>query len=361
MAKINIVIADTDELYLNHLTNYLIEHINKFEVFAFTSKESLVRYITDGTNKIDIIAFTEDLMHDAIQNANVPSKILLSDGSYTELSDYDCVNKYQKAEKFVNDILLIYAEKTGHVEVVSMGDKDTKILGFFSPVGGAGKTSLALGTACALAQSGKRVFYLNAEKINSTTDVLNASTSGSLSDLYLSLKTKGANVGLRIVANKYTDSNGVTYINPAESSLEINELTSDDFVRLIKEFEKLGDFDVVIIDFESEFDKEKAKILTAVDRVFMPYTAEYSSVAKMKLFYKELGMYDEYKELLEKIYPVLNKANAQSGAYLQSSGITGVFETKASIAISPIFAEMKNLIHSGASAIQIFAGIMNYI
>lgn len=361
MAKINIVIADSDELYLNHLTNYLIEHINKFDVYSFTSKESFIRYISDPTNKVDIIAFTEELMHEAIINAGAPAKILLSDGSYTSLTEFDHVNKYQKAEKFVNDILLIYAEQTGHVEAVSTGDKDTEIIGFFSPVGGAGKTALALGTACALAQTGKRVFYLNAEKINSTADVLNEANSGSLSDLYLSLKTKGANAGLRIVANKYTDANNITYINPAESSLEINELTGDEFIRLIKEFESLGDFDVVILDFETEFNHEKAKILSAVDKIFMPYTADCSSVAKMKLFYKELGMYDEYRPLLEKIYPVLNKMNAQSNAYLQSAGITGVFETKASIALSPVFTEFKTLMHSGNSAVQIFSGIINNI
>lgn len=196
MAKINIVIADSDELYLNHLTNYLIEHMNTFEVYSFTTKESLIKYVGDKSNKIDIIAFTEDLMDGTISVASAPVKILLSDGSFTEL-EFESVNKFQKAEKFINDILMIYAEKTGRVEAVSTGDKETKIVGFFSPVGGCGKTTLALATAYALASQGKRVFYLNAEKLNSTHNVLNEGNNGSLSDLYLTVKTKGANIGLR--------------------------------------------------------------------------------------------------------------------------------------------------------------------
>ena len=361
MAKINIVIADSDELYLNHLANYLVEHVNTFEVFSFTTKDSLIKFVGDKSNKIDIIAFTEDLMDGTISVANVPAKILLSDGSFTELTDFESVNKYQKAEKFINDILLIYAEKTGHIEAVSLGDKDTKVIGFFSPVGGSGKTTLALGTAYALASQGKRVFYLNAEKINSTTEVLNEAASGNLSDLYLSVKTKGANVGLKIMANKYTDSNNISYINPSESSLEINELTTDEFGKLMKEFENLGDFDVVIVDFDAELNKDKVKLLESVDRVFTPFTPESLSIAKMKLYIKELGMYDELKNLLEKTYPVLNKVSAQSNVYIQNSGITNVVDIKANVQLSPIFADMKNMMHSGNAAIQALGGVINNI
>jgi len=361
MAKINIVIADSDELYLNHLTNYLIEHMNTFEVCSFTSKDSLIKYVGDKSNKIDIIAFTEDLMDGTISVANVPAKILLSDGSFTEL-EFESVNKFQKAEKFINDILMIYAEKTGRVEAVSTGDKDTKIVGFFSPVGGAGKTTLAVATAYALASQGKRVFYLNAEKINSTYNVLNEGNSGSLSDLYLTVKTKGANIGLRIIANKFTDVNtNISYINPSESSLEINELTLEEFEKLIKEFEQLREFDVVIVDFDSEFNKDKIEILNCMDRIIVPFTSENLSLAKTGLFIKELGMYDELKEIAEKSVFVLNKSNAQSIPALQSSGALGNCEVRANIAITPVFADLKNLLHSGNMVLQVMAKVIETI
>lgn len=361
MAKINIVIADSDELYLNHLTNYLIEHLNKFEVCSFTTKESLIKYVGDKSNKIDIIAFTEDLMDGTITLASAPAKILLSDGSFSDL-EFESVNKYQKAEKFIADILMIYAEKTGRVEAVSTGDKDTKIIGFFSPVGGSGKTSLSLATAYALASQGKRVFYLNAEKLNSTYSVLNEATEGNLSDLYLTLKTKGANVGLRIIANKFTDPNtSISYINPAESSLEINELNAKEFTNLIKEFEQLGEFDVVIIDFDSEFNKDKIAILNCVDRIFVPFTSKNLSLAKIGLYIKELGMYDELKDIYDKSIFVLNQSDSQSISALSNSGALGNCEVRANIPITPVFADLKNLLHSGNMVLQVMAKIIEAI
>lgn len=361
MAKINIVIADSDELYLNHLTNYMIEHMHDFEVCSFTTKESLINYVGDKSNKIDVIAFTEDMMDGTISVANAPAKILLSDGSFSEL-EFESVNKFQKAEKFINDILLIYAEKTGRVEAVSKGDKETKIVGFFSPVGGCGKTTLALATAYALARQGKRVFYLNAEKLNSTYNVLNEATAGSLSDLYLTVKTKGANIGLKIIANKYTNVNtGISYINPAESSLEINELSLDEFKKLLKEFEKLGEFDVVVVDYDSEFNKDKIELLNCMDRIIVPFTSDNLSLAKTGLFIKELKMYDELNEISDKSVFVLNKSNTQSVFALQSSNALGNCEVKANISIIPVFADLKNLLNSGDMVVQVMDKVIETI
>lgn len=362
MAKINIVIADSDELYLNHLTNYLIEHMNTFEVYSFTSKESMIKFISDRSNKIDIIAFTEDLEDGTISVSNIPAKILLSDGTFTDLEGYKSVNKYQKAEKFINDILLIYADITGRVEAVSTGDKDTKIIGFFSPVGGSGKTTLSLGLAYALARQGKNVFYLNAERINSTAGVLNAAGQGSMSDVYLAAKTKGANLALRIIANKYTEvSTGLSYINPAESSLEINELTEQEFKNLMHEFESLGEFNVVIVDFDSEFNKEKIEMLASVDKIFVPFTTEGTSLSKMELFIKELRMYDDLIDIYNKINPVLNKSNSSSNNALAASGVPALCEIKANVSLSPVFADIKNLSHSGDMVVQVLAKIIENI
>lgn len=361
MAKINIVIADSDELFLNHLTNYLIEHMNMFDVYSFTSKESLIKFVTDPSNKIDVIAFTEDMLDESINTASAHAKILLSDGSFSDVN-FESVNKFQKAEKFINDILMIYAEKTGRVEAVSTGDKATKVIGFFSPVGGCGKTTLSLATAYALASQGLRVFYLNAEKLNSSYYVLNEAPEGSLSDLYLTVKTKGANVGLRIIANKFTDINtNISYINPAESSLEINELTVVEFVKLLKEFENLGEFDVVIVDFDSEFNKDKIEILKALDKVIIPFTSDSLSLVKMGLYVKEIGMYDDLREIMNKSAFVLNKSNPQSIQALQASGAFEGHDVGANIAITPVFADLNNLLHSGNLVQQIMAKVIELI
>ena len=362
MAKINIVIADSDELFLKHLVNYLMEHMSNLDVCSFTTKESMIQFISERSNKIDVIAFTEDLMDGTITVAKIPAKIVMGDGSFSNLDDFESVNKYQKTEKFINDILMIYAEKTGHVEAVAAGDKETKLLGFFSPIGGSGKTTLALSLAYALGQQGKRVFYLNAERINSTVEILNQAPSGSLSDLYLTAKTKGANIGLRIIANKYTDAeSNISYINPSESSLEINELTLDEFKKMLTAFETIGEFDYVIVDFDSEFSREKITMLSAMDRVYVTFTTEQTAISKMKLFVKELGLYDELQELSGKIFAVMNKSDQRSAHAVQNSGLTEICNIRGNIPLSPVLADTNTLLHGGMPIVQMMAGLFSDI
>ena len=298
MAKINIVIADSDELYLNHLSEYLIEKSGQFDVYSFTAKQSLAGFLSAKNAKIDILAFSEDMDCAEIAAADIPAKVLLSDGAFTQSGTYDCVNKYQKADKFISEILMIFAEKSGRVDAVARGNKKTKMIGFYSPVGGSGKTTFALAAASALGAAGKRVFYLNAERINSVGSILCKGDKGSMSDVYLAVKTKNASVPLSIVAAKHDDPQlRFSYVNPAESTLEINELTAAEFRKLLSAFEELGEFDVVVVDFDSELTKGKISYLQIMDQIIMPFTSEARSLEKMVQFWTELRRYEDLSEL----------------------------------------------------------------
>lgn len=351
MAKINIVIGDTDELYLNSIVNYIVEHNNNFDVLSFTVKESMLKYIENRANKIDIIAISDDMTDEKILQSKIPAKILLSDGSYFEDDNYDTVSKYQKAEAFLNQILMIYAEKTGRADVVIDGGKSTAVVGFYSPVGGCGKTTLAIASAVMLAGRGKRVFYLNMEKINSAVGIINGTQVGTMSDVYLAKKTRGANVGLRIIANKQVlPILGFNYINPAESSLEINELSAEEIVSLIRDFKQLGEFDYVFVDFDGELSNEKIIELGVCDKIVAPFSPEQTAVSKMMSFAKELSMHEELADLENKIMLVFNKVTpGRQIPQIQEHDVAAI------VPISPIMSDIR----SGLSSPEHFSSILN--
>lgn len=358
MAKINIVMGDTDELYLNSIVNYVIEHTNTFEVQSFTIKESLLRYIGNKANKVDIIAVSEDMADESILKSSIPAKVLLSDGfSHSDIDGYDIVNKYQKAEGFINQILMIYAEKTGRMDAVVTGNKSTVVVGFYSPVGGSGKTTLSLAASAALAKKGKRVIYLNFEKISSTAGLLERVPAGSMSDVYLTKKTKGANVGLKImtVKQQYPIA-GFNCINPSESSLELNELSPDEIAGLIKDFDSLGEFDYVIIDFDGEFSNEKITELAACDKIIAPFVPEQTSVAKMSAFLNEISIHEELAELRNKLAVIVNKF-LPNGPTAQPMD----FEASAAVAMSPIFADIRSVVSSPDAVAASLEGLVSLL
>ena len=362
MAKMSIVIADSDELFINHLTNYMIERVSTFEVFSFTSKDSLANFIKEGRVKIDILVFAEEFLDEQIKSATIGVKVLLSDGSFSSITDYKSVNKYQKTEKFINDILIIYSEETGHLEAIAHGNKETQTIAFYSPVGGSGKTTLAIASAYAWASRGKRVFYLNAETINSTADVFSNTGTGGMSDVYLSAKTKGANIGLKVMVNKNTDTyTNISYVGPSESSLEINELSNAEFEKMIKEIEGLGEFDIIVVDFDSELNKDKMKLLNVMDRIVVPFSADSRSLCKMGVFLQEINRYDLLQAIEKKLCYVLNKSNGQSGQIVAADPRFSGLDIKANIAYAAVFTDVKTMIHSAQSVVPALERITDMI
>ena len=354
MAKINVIIADTDAIYLNHLSNYLMQHMDAISVFTFTAKENLEKFLNENTKKIDVIAVTEDLLDETVIHSEISVKILLTDGTLSDYEEIEAVNKYQRAGNFVSDILTIYAEKTGHIEAVISGDKKTEIIGVYSPVGGSGKTTVSAALSAALAAGGKKVFYLNAEKINSTANIFNHADNGNMSDVYLAAISKGDNIGLKIVSNKYVDPEwGISYINPSESSLEINEVSTEKFLTLMNEFEKLGEFDYVIIDFDSEFSKYKAEVLKKCDKIVMPVVDGVLQTGKINLFVKELGMYEELGEILRKSIIVHNRKETNGGNVV----IDGC-EPTAAIPMSPILNNITEIPYAISKVMDIMSEVI---
>ena len=336
MSRINIVLADIDEMYLNKFAGYLNEQNPTVSVSTFSQKSSFERYLMSPSERIDAVVMSPEFIDSTVRNAPVPAKLIFSDGSIADDPDYPRVDKYQRFGKLMNDILMICAEKTGHAEIVSKGDKDTKLIAFYSPVGGAGKTTLSLAAAESLAGLGKRVFHFGAESFLSDAPASHGAKS-TLSDLFLALKSQGSNIELSILSARVTDEvTGVSRFAPADSSLEINDVTAEEFMRLFDGYEKLGEFDYCIVDLDSGMNERTLSILSRMDRIIMPITADPISLAKLNCLESEAKKYDELGQVFERTEPVLNKVMRQN------TGVKG-HQIKAEVLYSPLLSSPDNI------------------
>lgn len=349
MAKINVVLTDTDELYLNRLTNYLIQNADSFNISSFTSKEILNEFLANKANKVDILIIPEQFINESIESIDIPAKIILSEGSSNrKIEGFEYINKYQKADKFVSDILLIFAEKTGRIGAITKGDKNTKIIGLYSPVGGSGKTTIALALSALCASLGLTVLYLNFERINSATAFFAEAPSGNMSDIFLALKTKGANLGLKIISNRYADPvSKIHYINSPESAMEYNELSEKEVANLLREIDTLAEYNIVFVDMQSSFDTYTLNLLLGCDQIVVPFSQDALSLAKMNAFLNETRFHENLSNLVSKSHLVANKVVANGAETIQASQIVQHKAVAAYIPYSPILADIKNLSYAG--------------
>mgnify|MGYP004704744927 FL=1 len=249
--KKRMVLADLDSEYLNHIAGYFMEHAPQLEQNLFTKSEKLRTYLERG-EAADILVISEDMLDAVPSNLGEKTTKILLSSTMEPKEGYAVVKKYQKTQNLLNDILLKYAEKSGSAEAIR-GKSNTRMIAFYSPAGGSGKTALSLGLASSMAAEGKKVFYLNLEAIDSVSEIL-PHTSGSLSDLILAVRSKGMDAGLKVAAYVGMEPEGrFFYISGLDSAAEYRELKGEDIQRLLKSIRDLAEYDEVIIDLSSGF------------------------------------------------------------------------------------------------------------
>ncbi len=314
--KINLVIADRDEMYLNRFAGYIQEKGGGITVYAFSSMPSFEKHLALGENT-DIILFSASMLCDSVRNS--PSvKLLMAEDDRVSDMGFDCVNKYQKAESFLSTVLLYYAEKSGHSEAVIKGNKNSIVAGFYSPIGGSGKTNLALAVTAGAGRRGRKSLYLSFERISSVGELLRHESQRDISDVFLALKSKEGNAGLKLMEAKYTDTvSSVTYVNPSRSALEINEVTNDELCRFIQEVDAMGEFDIICADFDSSLNIDKINILRCCDVIVVPFTEDYAGEAKLRCLLGELELQgEELEDIGKKLIFVKSKSTQQGCSFL---------------------------------------------
>lgn len=361
MIKKKLILADSDERYLKELSYYFMENIPQFEVLVFTKKEKLHQFL-EQDGKADVLV-VDEVFADARMKELTPdmTRIVLST-SMSPADGFEAVKKYQRMESLSKSILLKYAQDSNTLETVK-GNSDTRITVFYSPSGGTGKTTLALALAVTSTKMGLRTLYLNLEEIDSVKDVL-GKTAGSLSDLFLALKTKGMNVGIKLKGCAEAEPTaGFYYISGVDSISEFEEIDDEDMGKFLKTIRELAEYDLVVIDLDSGFTDKARRLLKEADTIMVPFVADEGNISKMARFLNESRLHDAYDPLFEKMRIIINKTGAYgSGMEAMPDDIRGQISCCASIKLSSEFVKKRNILSADSRIIQeinpIFQAVM---
>ena len=306
MIKKKVILADSDELYLQNLSNYLMEKAPQLELITFTRADKLIHFL-EAESPVNMLVIDEAMLTPQILKLEMSITRIVLSTSMDQVEGFSVVKKYQKSESLLNEILLKYAEDTGGIEAIQ-GKSNTKIASFYSPAGGCEKTTLALALAAAASYAGQKVLYLNLEEIDSLQEVLPA-TPGNLSEIFLALKTKGMNVGIKLSGGVGKASvGGFYYLSGVESISEHNEVSEKEMEKLIDSIRLLSGYDMVILDLSSAFSAKNLRLMELSDVVFCPILFEETSMAKMRRLAREADFHDRYHSLFGKMRLLVNRS-----------------------------------------------------
>ena len=324
--KIKLAILERDQSYLNRIVGVFgTKYADKFQLYSFTDMEMAMS--TLETAKIEVLIASEVF---EIDFRRLPKRCGFA--YFVDSTDVDTVNgqraicKFQKADLIYKNILSIYSENAGNISGLKFGDDSTKII-FFQPVsGGAGASSMAASCAIYLSSKGKKTLYLNLEKFGSSDIFFEGEGQFDMSDLIFTLKSKKANLAMKLESSVKQDGSGVFFYSQAKVALDMLELSADDMIRLISELQLMGSYDYIVVDFDFTLSKDALKVLHRAHTVV--WVGDGSELSNIKLFrsYHALGILEQNAEssILNRLAIIYNKFSNKTGKAIQDIDVRSI-------------------------------------
>lgn len=312
--RLNLTIADSDELYLDRLVSFLTGgYSQRFQIDSFSNSEHLLRFMQESSKITDILLISTDIYTSQLPQDKYKTLIILSDDRLTEETKlFQRVKKYQHGDRLAGAVISIHSQDMDDILVPDNKGR-TKAVAVYSPQGGSGKSTLAACLSIQAAAEGLRAFYLNLESIPSTSLFFNCEGKGSLPDmsnaLYF-LKDNVKNLSLKLEGTRYVDNSSKVHIFiPSENSFDIDEMLPEELQKLILQMKAMDYYDIVFVDMSSSLSRQNAAVLDVCEEVFVVAVQDVMLEHKLGLLEKQLKtvFYKESRLPKEKFTFILNK------------------------------------------------------
>lgn len=278
MNKPVVVLADFDESYLITLEiKFLKELKDKVELEIITEQHYFDEFFSQP-KKIDLLVVGEELYKNELQKHNIGKFYILVDfldADVTEDLSVKKIYKYTSIKEIFNE--LVFNGLNGILE--NTATRETCIVAVYSPIGGAGVTTMAVALASALARNYKKTLFFSGENLQNFQFYL--SNKGYLpSELYPMLKNKSSHPYMEL--KPHIRKEEFYYIPPFYASLSAIGLEADVYPRLIEDIKLTKDFDYIVVDMETGFYDDKMNLLAMADKVMVVLQQDAFSVNKME-------------------------------------------------------------------------------
>lgn len=306
MAKYNLIIADSIKEYMDRLAKYLISReSDKFIVNTFTNKKYIKEYLK--INKVDIFLVSPDILDETFNLDNVVVTILnIADLIPSKFVDFPYINKYKPGNIIANELIRIFAEYSEDEIVEEDIQSNKEIIGVYSPIGGVGKTTIAIAIAKSLAVRGKKTLFLSMEQNASYNFFLKKENKYNFSDFLYYLKQNDKKLLMKVQSFRNVDSNsGIHYFSPPICYNDLNEINVKEWSYLFNYIRDKSSYSRVIIDFSSHLSERNIDILNLCNKIILIVAKDPLSVEKIDTMNRNLDAIG--KQVNDKVISVVNR------------------------------------------------------
>lgn len=324
--KIKVAVLEKDANYLNRIvTAFNTKYVDKLEIYSFTDCDVALSILNEA--KIDVLVASDVF---EINKQKLPKRCgfayLVDSADIEVVRGERTVCKFQKAELIYKQILSIYSENASNISGLKLTDHICKVIIFSSPCGGTGTSTVAAACALNFAAKGKRVLYLNLEVFGSSDQFFSAEGQFDMSDIIYALKSKKANLALKLESCVKQDNRGVCFFARPKVALDLLELNTEEILRLFSELELSGAYDYIITDMSFGLDKHHISIYQRAHSIIMVGDGSDISNYKLERAYSSLVMLDAGMEisLVNRFCLLYNQFCNQTSSMLAVEGLKNI-------------------------------------
>ena len=289
---IRIACADTNTEYLERLIEVLEDsaelHLSMYSDAAILRENAQL-------GRFDVLLLDPSMYSRDLPIERIPVTIMLAGENRIpyECDTLPAIRKYQRITGIRQSILEICSKhpKFGGGNDGTGGS--AAVVAFYSPIGGAGKTTAALVAAARLAAHGKRALYVNLEHFASDGFYLpaNAGEAG-LSAVMEQLGEKGADLFMKSCIR--TKADNFFYIKHFDSPNDWVVMSGEECAALLLLLRQSGSFDVICVDLDAAYNDKTTAAFNAADKIVLVDRADKIGTQKMEAFLAQTHIMDEY-------------------------------------------------------------------
>lgn len=299
--KIKLVIVSDDKDYTEHLSRVMADrYADIFEVGVCSTQVQWEELLQGSGCDAALLEPSFIRLHD-LKKVRLPL-ILWDEFSVQQTDDGSLkrIEKYQRISSIAGSVLENYAQfSTG---IADLHRKRGHITAVWSPVGGSGKTTVALAYAARKVSDGRHATYLNLENFCSVPAYFPGSDQEkkSISVVFERLE---ADVPMLLKGILQEDSgSGITYYCGPNNYDDMNILTDEDLDTLIQGC--VINTEELVVDLSAQCNTRTKKIFELADTILI--VTDGTPVAKTKL-YQFMEQHNVAQQIREKSVLINNK------------------------------------------------------
>ncbi len=297
MNKKRLIIYDKDEKYASSLMEYLggIQDL-PYVVSVFSEMDAIIKYATEVV--ISLLLVSESSYSQICEHVKAERVMILNESGELKWNDLQNISKYQSAENIVREILNYYVETSEYVLPKVQLHQDTKIIGFFSPVGRCSQTTMGLVLGQIMAEK-YDTLYVNFESLSGFPYMMGYSGGKDLSDLMYYLETSPEKFDLHL-QRCIRKLDKLDYIVPMRGMHQLLLVQAESWQKLLTALVDSGRYRMIILDL-SEGMQGLFDILRMCTHIYTLTKADRFAQAKVEQ-YEQLLQICEYEDVLGKTH-----------------------------------------------------------